>query len=80
MKRRLTSRHFDQRDRERDSGHTPDLFRNPIRVPVGHFLSRLHLFIVYSDGRSRTAHDEEEQAWAEGTLNLPLLPSPRRRS
>jgi hypothetical protein len=72
--RRLTSRHFEQRNRERDSGYAPDLFRNPICVPVSYFVTQRCLWIVYTDGHTRTARPEEEWAWAEGTLHLTRLP------
>ncbi len=70
---RKTSSHYTNRDREREQGYTPDLIKNPIRVPVAYFESRLYLFIVMSDGRYRTMTDEEENLWAEGRLNLPRM-------
>ena len=77
--RRLTSRDFDDRDRERDSGYTPDLFKNPIIIPVGYYIDRSWLWIVTSDGARRTASDLEEELWADGKLKLPCIESPRPR-
>lgn len=78
---RKTSRHFELRDLERDSGYTPNLFHNPIVAPIGHYVDRCWLWITLSNGHRRTATDDEEHAWANGTMTLPLvepLPRPRR--
>lgn len=77
--RRKTSLYYDMRDREREEGYTPDLLRNPLVVPVGHYVTRHCIWIVMSDGLCRTGTDAEEHAWADGTLGLPVVQKPRRR-